>query len=238
MTHVLLLSGAGAYSDPWHDFAQTSARIAETIRELGVAVELSEDLEGGLARLEPASSRVDLLVVNAGNPASNGLVPDTDPDATAGLTTFLARGGPILAVHAAANTLPDVEAWEAAIGGRWIRGTSTHPPRSRTVIDVCTDAHPIVAGMADFEVDDERYSYLRTGEDIVVLTQHRFQDQLHPICWARESHGSRAVYDGLGHGVQSYESADRRDLLHRSVRWLLASEADLRDGPARRSPTR
>lgn len=221
MTRALLLSGTGAYADPWHDFVTTSARIADTISGLGLEVDTDEDLEGGLAGLVDPARHPDLVVVNAGNPESNGLTPATAAASRQGLVSYLAAGGPILAVHAAANTLPDVEEWEAAIGGRWVRGTSTHPPLDRTTIRVRADAHPIVAGFDDFAVHDERYSRLRTAADIVVLADHDWEGQVHPLYWARESAGVRAVYDGLGHGIESYDCAARRELLERSVRWLV-----------------
>jgi hypothetical protein len=218
VTGALLLSGAGAYADPWHDFPTTSARIAEVVEDLGIEVRTDDDLERGLAGLSSASP--DLLIINAGNPESNGLTPAASGAARKGLADYLATGGPVLAIHAAANTLPDVREWEHAIGGRWVRGISTHPPRDWTTIRIRTDAHPIVAGFADFEVDDERYSFLRTASDIVVLADHEWEGRVHPLCWAREADGVRAVYDGLGHGPESYDSPERRRLLQSSVRWL------------------
>lgn len=220
MTRALLLTGSGVYSDPWHDFAGTSEAIAEVITGLGIDLTTSDDLEAGIASLGQPGKSVDLLVVNAGSPESNGLTPNAPDLVRQGLADFVVGGGSLLGVHAAANTLPDVEEWEDALGGRWIRGVSMHPPRDRTTIDVCTDAHPITVGLEDFEVEDERYSHLRLGEDLVVLAQHEHDGVTHPLAWARESGHFRAVYDGLGHSRESYESPGRRDFLVRSLRWL------------------
>ncbi len=42
----------------------------------------------------------------------------------------------------------------------------------------CTD-HPITAGLADFKINDERYSYLQTNPDICVLCEHDFEGVRH-----------------------------------------------------------
>ncbi len=41
MTRSLILSGGGAYADPWHPFAATSERIAGLLAALGHEVEIS-----------------------------------------------------------------------------------------------------------------------------------------------------------------------------------------------------
>ena len=64
MAEVLIISGAGCYSDPWHSFADTSQRLAKIISGLGHDVTMSEAVEQALA--EPGEQ--DLIVVNIGNP--------------------------------------------------------------------------------------------------------------------------------------------------------------------------
>ena len=96
-----------------------------------------------------------------------------------------------------------------------------HPEQDLATILVRSDAHPIVRGLADFTVFDERYSYLHTNPDITVLCEHFTDGRLHPIVWARESGLARVVYDGLGHDTRSYESPGHVELLRRVVGWLL-----------------
>ena len=66
MTETLIISGAGDYADPWHPFAETSARLAELIDSLGHRVEVSETVEESLCALDAARR---LVVINIGNPA-------------------------------------------------------------------------------------------------------------------------------------------------------------------------
>jgi type 1 glutamine amidotransferase len=107
------------------------------------------------------------------------------------------------------------------LGGHWVRGRTMHPEQDLATILVRAGTHPIVRGLADFTVFDERYSYLHTNPGIAVLCEHQTVGQLHPIVWARESGLARVVYDGLGHDTRSYESPGHVELLRRVVGWLL-----------------
>ena len=88
MAKVLIVSGASAYADQWHDFAQTSGRLADIIAASGHSVSISEEVESALADLRG----VDLAVVNIGCPRperpAEALVP-----VSVGLTAHLTRGG-------------------------------------------------------------------------------------------------------------------------------------------------
>nr|WP_255371955.1 ThuA domain-containing protein [Cellulosimicrobium sp. CUA-896] len=79
--------------------------------------------------------------------------------------------------------------------------------------------HPVVAGLGPVVADDERYCRLDIAPTSHVLLTAHHDGVDHPVAWV--SAGARAVYDGLGHGVESYASPSRRDLLRREVDWLL-----------------
>jgi hypothetical protein len=55
VSDALLVSGSGPYADAWHSFPETSARIAGIIGELGLSVEITEDVEGDWPSQEPAA---------------------------------------------------------------------------------------------------------------------------------------------------------------------------------------
>jgi type 1 glutamine amidotransferase len=216
MAEVLIISGAGYYSDPWHSFADTSQRLADIIAGLGHAVAVSEAVEHALA--EPGEP--DLVVINIGNPRQAR--PQSRIDAAEqGLDRHLQRGGALLGVHVSATSLPTMSGWSQMLGGHWVRGRTMHPEQDLATILVRVGAHPIVHGLVDFTVFDERYSYLDTNPGITVVCEHQTDGRLHPIVWARESGLARVVYDGLGHDTRSYESPGHVELLRRAVGWLL-----------------
>ncbi|SDT23150.1 ThuA domain-containing protein [Microlunatus soli] len=214
---VRIISGSGRYADPWHDFARTSQRIAEVITGLGHEVKIDDRVEDALTDL----AGVDLVVVNIGNPERHGGETAQVAAAMGGLREHLAAGGGLLSVHSSATSFPATPAWEEIVGGRWIGGRSMHPRIGETTITINTDCHPITAGLADLTVWDERYSYLRISPEVVPLAEHSHDGLRHVMAWARDDPRGRVVFDGLGHGVRSYDSDSRVDLLRREVQWLL-----------------
>jgi uncharacterized protein len=218
MAEVLIVTGAGCYSDPWHPFAATSQCLANIISGLGHHVEVSDAVEEALA--EPGDR--DLIVVNIGNPvvARPQFMID---NAERGLDRHLQRGGALLGMHVSAASMTSMSGWSRMLGGHWVRGRTMHPKLDLATIVVRAGAHPIVDGLADFTVFDERYSYLHTNSDITVLCVHYTDQRMHPIVWARQSGMARVVYDGLGHDTRSYNSAGHAELLRRSVGWLLGT---------------
>jgi hypothetical protein len=212
---ALVVSGAGAYVDPWHDFAATSARLASLLRHGGFTVDVTGEVEQALA--DPQGAR--LLVVNIGNPAEPR-PPEAMDRAAAGLARHLAEGRGLLGIHSSSTSLTGMRQWPEMLGGRWVRGRSMHPPRDESVVSVTGAEHPITDGLDDFTVVDERYSHLETRPDVTVLYEHRFEGRTHPLVWARTAGRGRVVYDALGHEVGSYDAPGHVALLARSVEWL------------------
>jgi uncharacterized protein len=214
---VVVVSGSGAYADPWHDFPTTSARLAEVLAESALSVTVVDDLATALADL-----RCRLLVLNVGRPSEPRPAAELEIVGS-GLTGHLGAGRAVLAVHSSITALNELPAWRRTLGGAWLQGRAMHPPLGPAVLRRTAVEHPISAGAGTVEVEDERYSYLDTEPDITVLYDHVHDDRRHPVVWTRTEGSARVVYDALGHDSRSYESADHRRLLRRSVDWLLES---------------
>lgn len=207
MTRVVLFSGGADYADPWHPFAETSAIVAEVLREEG-DVAVIGTLDDLAARIDAA----DLLVINAGG----GTAPHP---LDARLAEILAGyGGPLLALHAAATLLPEHAAWEARLGGRWVRDVTFHPERGPL------RARPVSASVADLSprTVDEAYTALRVSPAADVMLVHDNPDGVaHPLAWTHENGGCRAAYSALGHDAEAYASPLAPELIRRLTRWLL-----------------
>ena len=217
---ALVVSGAGPYVDPWHDFAATSARLAAILESLGYSVDITGEVEDALA--DPGDVR--LLVVNIGNPAEPR-PPERMDAAAAGLARHLAGGGGLLGIHCSSTSLTGMREWPGILGGRWVRGRTMHPPQDECVVSMASAAHPVTRGLTDFTVVDERYSYLRVSPDAEVLATHVHDELEHPVLWAYRRPTSRVVYDGLGHDARSYDSEDHRGLVLNAADWLLDGRA-------------
>jgi type 1 glutamine amidotransferase len=218
MTRILIVSGGGDFTDPWHPFAETSGLIRQILDAPGRLIDVSMNVGNSLAGLADADARPDLVVVNAGNAERPH---PSDTASMDGLQSYLGAGLPLLIMHVAATAFPQEERWESILGGRWVRGTTMHPDWDHELIHVETDAHPIVAGVTDFSIWDERYSYLRTAADVRGLAWHEHDGLRHPILWARQHGAASVVYDALGHERQSYESPEHQQILRNSANWLL-----------------
>lgn len=236
---ALLLSGTGRYADPWHPFAETSGALAGLLREAGFGVDMADDVDAALAGLAapglPAAGSSapggrapggpagapDLLVVNVGLPR-DGLPSPGTPDASAGLRRWLAGGRPMLVSHVSSTSFLDSPEWAEALGGRWIRGTSMHPEYGPAAIHVHPEAGPLVEGITDFELLDERYSYLQTAPAITVHASHTHEGLEHPVMWSLDRRPGRTFYDALGHDAASYQSPEHREILLRAIAWLTA----------------
>jgi uncharacterized protein len=211
VTRSLILSGGGAYADPWHPFAATSVRIAGLLTALGHEVEVSESVADSVADLRG----YDLVAVNA------AAGPDADTSAArAGLAAALDRGIGVLAVHVGGCGLLRLPEWESVTGAAWVAGRTTHPKTGPCRIVTYPQRHDICAPVGDFDLTDERYSWVRTAADVVPLAAHEHAGELHPLLWARTYHGSRVVTDLLGHDERSYDSPAHRELIARAARWL------------------
>ena len=219
---VVVVSGEGRLADPWHDFPGTSGRIAQILTEHGLRAEIRGTSS------TPVTAQ--LYVVNAGGGADAIAAAPGDPSEVwrGWVLDHALAGGPVLAVHAATNTFFEDEAWAGVIGGRWVPGTSMHPPGGPATVQVSDTGHPITDGLPrELDIVDERYSYLDVNDAITPLLTQVHDDVVHPIVWAFTGpvEGSgvdvRAVVDTLGHDVAAYGDV-RAELLRREVDWLLA----------------
>lgn len=220
---AIVLSGG-----PTHDFPATTACLVGLLEEQGLTPEVHEDVDAGLRALPGAA----LLVVNAlrwtmagpGTPdryrtraAAEGVSPA--PDARAAFDAHLGSGGGVLGMHTASICFDDWPQWGAALGGAWRWGASSHPPLGPVAVAVAAPAHPLVTGLADFGIEDEVYSDLQhdTAVDPLLVADGQ------PLLWAHEHGGGRVVYDALGHHPPSYDVPEHREIVRRSIDWLVAA---------------
>lgn len=212
---ALILAGSGRFSDREHDFHATSDQIAGILSDDGFACEITTDVAGHLADL----SGNDLVVINFGQPATADLA--LDAHIHHGLLEYLGAGGGLLAFHCASSTMPMVPEWEDILGALWVRHTTDRTGYGTWRILVYEERHPIVHGIPDFTIVDDLYTYLRVQDDVLPLATHIHDGIEHPVLWARNYGPSRVVYDALGHGTESFDNPEHREILRRSARWLI-----------------
>ncbi|MBF4572014.1 ThuA domain-containing protein [Herbiconiux sp. VKM Ac-1786] len=218
---VLVLVGVGGHGDPWHALEATGARAADALRAAGAEVEVLRTDQADA--LPDALSGADVLVVNvSGDPA---LPPPDSAAIVDAILAHAARGGGVLALHSSTLAFAGDPRWSALIGGRWVPGVSGHPPIGEALVRTAARAsvEPELELPADFVLHDERYSDLEVAEGVTALAFHKEGEAEHPLVWVTEATDARAgrvAYDALGHGVESYDSAERRALLVALAGWV------------------
>lgn len=214
---IVVLSGTGAHSDPWHALDATSAALADVLAAVA-RVEVVPTTAGSAASIAAA----DLVVVNASADLA-APPPDSAPIVDL-LDAHHASRLPILALHASVLAFADDPRWASILGGRWIPGSSMHPQIGHALIQ---DAHPQAGGIPridDFVLYDERYCGLERDAAGEVVAFHTEDGLTHPLIWWRSAGpaGGAVAYDALGHGVESYESPTHRSWLAAAAEALLA----------------
>ena len=221
MPHALVLAGHGRYEDPWHDAAAISHRVASLLADDGIEATIRGTMPSALGDVDP-----DLVIVASGRGRPDVEFDGSDEDWApfhARLDELVASGVPVLGLHQATNTFLDSPTWGSVLGGRWVEGTSWHPPHGQASFRVVSAGHPITAGLSFVEAADERYLSLAVSPDVHVLVVADHEGAAHPVAWVAPGL-ARVVYDALGHDVRSYDSPSRVDLFRREVRWLLGRE--------------
>ena len=225
--HAIIASGSGRYADPWHPFGETSARLADILREAGLSVTVDDDVDHAMASLDG----VDLLCVNAGDSwRGEGMGGRPGPDSIDGFARALDRGIGVLALHSAASSLRDYPEWAGAVGRMWVPGLSFHPPADGTTVS--EGVFPDGSTTDQFDIFDERYCRLQEiGRSHTVCT-HPGAEGSEPTAWVREVGRSRVAVDVLGHDGRSFDVPGHRELVRRLALWTV-DELDARQADAR-----
>lgn len=219
-----------------HPFAATTPRLVDLLASQGVACTVVED--PGEAAVLLVGTSPALLVVNTLRWRMRGeryahlrdaYASATSAAARRAFAAHLAAGGGLLALHAAPICFDDWFGWRDLVGAAWQWDRSSHPPLGVMRVQL-RGPHPIVDGLDDFTIHDEAYGFMDLADDVVPLATSRHGGVDHPVLWARAVDAGRQVTCTLGHGPESFDHPTHRELLRRSVRWLLGERADAARG--------
>ena len=121
--------------------------------------------------------------------------------------------------------------WQFMTGGQWV----AHPGNDglKYTVRITDHAHPITAGIKDFEVASEQY-YMHVDPVVNVLATTRFPvaDGPHvpngpvemPVLWTKMYGTGRVFYDALGHTAKVVESEPNLTIMRRGFRWAARTD--------------
>ena len=209
---VLLITGGHAFrEEPFLD-------VFRSIKSLGFEhVKYGEGAEAKFT--SAAASNYDVFVFYDMNQNCSAFLPD--------LLALFEAGKPAVFLHHALGSCPDDEEYS------WVRGGKARfeQPKATTKMTWSgyhpntsyrarvASAHPITAGMSDFNLIDETYSnYLVNTNADVFLSTDRPGIGRH-LGWTLHYKKSPVAYLLPGHGPAAYSNENFRKLVERSILW-------------------
>ncbi len=163
-----------------------------------------------------ASYQVVVFLLTTGDVLNNGQ--------QAAFEAWVRAGGGYLGVHSASDTEYDWPFYGELVGAYF----ADHPPIQPATVKVERTDHPATATLpATWARTDEWYNF-RTNPRPQVIVLATLDETTytggtmgadHPIAWAHERLGGRALYTAMGHAAEAYDEPRFRQFLAGALRW-------------------
>ncbi len=225
---VLVFGGTGWYRHP--ETAAISGWLARLSDDLKMEVDVTETPKDLLALLD----RYEVLILNN----SNELTSLLDEKQRKKVETWYAKGGGIVALHAALVHQKEWK-WLHKLGGCDFNSDSDFL-EARVVVDPKAKDHPTVKGFGDsfqYKADWTNHDrcvtgtpgiqvLLRVDESTYEPVRDYFKERGgkamgkdHPIAWINTLDGGRFFYTELGHDVASLNRPFGRKHIVEAIKW-------------------
>jgi uncharacterized protein len=209
---MVLING----DDVYEDLFSASSKLQEILVDTGFAARLV----AGTARLSVAAE-ADLVVLYT----ALGVFPQSPQKA---LADAVAAGTGLIAVHSASvfpcspdgRVADDHRTIAELIGCRFV-AHGPHPHESRFSVGI-SSAHPVVRGLAAFDITHEHYQLEVTAPSEVIAWREpapRSAADREPVCYVRSFGAGRVCYLQLGHDMRVWDEPAVRQLIARAAHW-------------------
>ena len=154
-------------------------------------------------------------------------------DEQAGMKSFISGGKGFVCIHISGCMPETWSEYQEITGGGWVMGTSFHPPYGKFTVNITQADHPGVAGISDFETNDELYMGIdyQGGSDIFMTgtseegTYMWGGQETHmpagtfPLGWTRSYGDGKVFVTLLGHNGLSFETAEFQQMVLNGISW-------------------
>lgn len=197
----------------------------EAIEEIGQAsgLEVDSSEDAGLFDPRNLSGYLAIVFLNTTGDILN-------PRQQEAMERFVGDGGGFLGIHAAADTEYDWP-WYGELVGAYFE---SHPDPQSGLVRLVAGDHDVAEGVpSEFEIVEEWYNFESAPpDDVTVLAtvdestyEGGTMGDVHPIVWAHDHLGGRAVYVGFGHDGEAFSHPAVRDLLANAILWSAGEES-------------
>lgn len=215
-TKVLLVTGIDYPGHHWRETAPVLKSLLEQDPRLKVRI-----VEDPNALASPQLHEWDVVILHF----MNWETPGPGEAARENLRRFVADGKGMAMTHFACGAWHGEWPGFVQLAGRvWFGsdGGRQHDPRGEFIVEIADPSHPIMKGMANFEVDDELYTCLEGDTPIHVIAQARSKvdQKYYPMAFVLEHGNGRVFHTVLGHDVRAYtNNPGVGELMRRGVAW-------------------
>ncbi len=212
---ILLITGG-------HDFEEVAFyAMFKSFDEISFDT-ISQPAANALLTNETAMKKYDCLVYY-------DMVQDMTDEQKEAWIQLLKKGKGMVFLH---HSLVSYQAWpefRKIIGGKYLlepegsNSKSTYRHDVDFTIHVVDKAHPVCAGVADFEIHDEVYGSYLVNTSVTPLLKTDHPESTPLVGWCQQYEKSRIVYLQLGHDHFAYENENYRRLVVNAIRWVAKS---------------
>jgi uncharacterized protein len=226
---VLIVSKTNGWRHLEH-IPHSNEVLAGIAKELGHA---SFTTENAAVFDDKLLSRFSVVVLNS---ASGDFMT---PAQRAAFERFVARGGGVVALHAAGDNSHKAPWYFNTFLGATFTGHPNGPDHiQKASVVVREPQHPVMAGITQpWTPADEWYSFdvnpATKGMKILATideASYRPGPRLtmgaeHPIVWTNPNVKARVVYSAMGHNPENYDDPNARRFLTNAIRWAAGGSA-------------
>ncbi len=127
------------------------------------------------------------------------------------------EGQGIVVLHHGILAYPESDAWSAMVGIEkrqfGFHNDQTYP------VEIACPRHPIVKGMAAWEMFDETYTMDCPGNGSEALLTTPYEKSMRVIAWTRQHRNARVFCFQPGHDARSWVYPQFRQILSRGIQW-------------------
>ncbi|MEC0092438.1 ThuA domain-containing protein [Paenibacillus macquariensis] len=197
----------GDYTHPkFHPLQGVDTQISHILKDV-MSVQCSENknmlLDNNIQQFDLCISYLDLWDEKI------------SPQQTAGLLSYVSRGGGLLIIH---NGISLGDRYELAqlMGGKF----TGHPPYQSLSFRTSGDAHAITKGVEPFEMEEEPYQFeFDSFTEKKILLEYKLDDKWYPAAWTHTYGLGRVTFLMPGHHEPTFRHPAIRQLIHQAAVW-------------------